>query len=239
MLIVILLGTSIFAVFGQQPCPEIELILPKGVAEIEAPATVVARLSGGFDYKAAILNWSVSSGKIVEGQGSAAITFVPGEDDSGSNIKITLVVSGLPEHCNSSVSDTLPVVQMPIGEPVDELGKIGPKKADLSLLLGRLDGYMSVVNDSPGYEGFMTITFNRKDTQRHKIQHLNRIYDHFLFRKFDLTRITFAISEEDNPEKTILWTIHPDAKIPKYARSYKMIRAEEYRKDLNRIFPIK
>ena len=231
LLAVILLGAFGLAVFGQQVCPKIELILPQGIIEIETPTTVVARLSGGFDYKLSTIKWLISSGKIVDGQGTAAVIFVPSEDDAGINIKVTLVVSGLSETCNSSVSNTVSVATMPIGEPADRFGKEG-----FWDLRGKLDVYMAVVRDSPTYEGFITVEFNRKDKREYKIKRLKQIYSQFVFRKFDLTRITIAVSEGDYPETLTLWTMHPGAKVPKYARGFRLIKAEEFSKAIKNVF---
>lgn len=227
------------AVIGQQACPEIDLLLPNGVIEAEASATVVARLSGGFDYSSSALRWSLSKGKIASGQGTAAITFVTSEDDEGTNIKVTLSVGGLPPHCRSVASDLIGIASLPIGEPVDTLGKIGSTKKAFWSFLSILDTYMSVVINSPNYEGVITVEFNRKDKRQEKVRHLKRILNHFGFRKFDLTRITFAVSEGNHPERTTLWTMPPDAKYPKYARDFQKIKAEEFNKKIKDLFPNK
>lgn len=226
--------------FGQQDsqgCPTLELILPNGILQVEEEATFVAKISGNFESKVVAFKWTSSRGKIVAGQGTQAVNIVTNEDDEGISLKVSVEVVGLPKHCVLKASESIGVAQLPIGEPADELGRIGRKKDDLWHFLGRLDVYISLVQQSPGYEGFMTVEFNSKDTRRHKIRHLQRIYDHFAFRKFDLTRITFAIAEHDYPEKTILWTMAPNARIPKYARSYRIVKAEDYKSRVNDLIP--
>src|SRR5687768_1925356 len=107
-------------------CPIVKLAIPPGAVQIEQEARVIANLFGDLDPKAISFIWTVSSGKIVSGQGTAVATIVPGEDDEGTNIKVSVRIDGLlPEGCPREAFDFLPVEPLPIGEPCDELGEVG------------------------------------------------------------------------------------------------------------------
>lgn len=129
------------------------------------------------------------------------------------------------------------VAPYPIGEPVYQFRDSEMKK-DRYFLESRLDLYFAEISNNPGYEGFVTIEFNKKGRLANKIAYLQRIYRHLAFRKLDLARLTFAIADVDHETITTLWTMHPEAKMPKYARNYRIIKAENYRNRLNCIFPL-
>ena len=60
---------------------------------------------------------------------------------------------------------------------------------------------------------------------------------HFISSKYDLTKITFAISESDFDEETILWIVPVGAKFPKYAdKEYKIIQAENLEQEFDYLF---
>jgi hypothetical protein len=105
--------------------------------------------------------------------------------------------------------------------------------------LARIDSFIIPIKEYPKSEGLITIRFEKNDSQHYKISLLKKIYNVFVFRKFDLTRITFAISEDNFPEETTLWVVPLDAKFPKYVKDYTIIKAEELKQKINELFPKK
>lgn len=221
------------ALCQQTECPTAELVLPPGIVNIEEEIALVVRISGNFSGS---VEWKTSSGKILKGQGSPVASFMAHEEDEGRSIKVSAKLLGLSGKCLDEVSDVLPIAQIPAGDPVDTLGKMRPDKNSTRDFLSRLDSYFIAVGETSDYEGVVSIEFNAKDTRDHKMRHLMRIFDHIKFRKLDVSRFTFAVSEGNFMEQTRLWTAAPGARMPKYMRSFIMIKAEELKQKLSTLF---
>lgn len=219
-------------------CPQIRINVPSRVTQAEDKALIAVALSGGsVAHSSLSFEWFASAGKIVKGERSETVEILTEERNAGTNINVALRVHGLPKECSAWAVAKFGVAPDPIGEPVDQFRESEGKK-DRYFLERRLDNYFAEITNNPGYEGFVTIEFNKKGSLANKIVYLQRIYRHLAFRKFDLARLTFAIADVDHETITTLWTMHPEAKMPKYARNYRIIKAENYRNRLNCIFPL-
>jgi hypothetical protein len=215
------------------------VIGPAGLVNPMQRATVAARMTGDVGAGSISYEWKTSRGRIVKGQGTAAITFYAGEEDAGREAKVTVTAQGLSDGCEVTASGTVSVASLPEFDPMDEFGRVGPRKTELWDFLARLDTFMSYVQSNRRSEGFLVVDFNSKDTTQHKVQHLRRIYDHFAFRRVDLKRLTVALSEDSYPEKTTFMGTWPaKALVPKYVRGYRIINAEDYRANLGSLFPL-
>lgn len=88
---------------SQEQCPTVSVSCPSDL-DYTKPAMFKASISGiatdGIRY-----DWTVSSGTILEGQGTATITVDPG----GQVITATVTVSGLPNSCSTQASCSLPI----------------------------------------------------------------------------------------------------------------------------------
>lgn len=239
--VIVILLVRVISAFAQDQksvCPNFKLIPPSSLVEPYEKVTVTLELNGNPSQSSAFVDWFVSSGKIASGQGAKVVEILTDEGNAGSKIKVAALVHGLPGECVAFRFAEFEIAPLPIGEPVDQMGKVGPTSEELNSFLSRLDSYFIRVSNSPGYEGLITVEFNKSDSLKHKILHLQRIYRHAAFRKLGLTRITFAIVEWNAAERTMLWTMHPQAKLPKDARHYRIFRAEDYKNRLNCIFPL-
>lgn len=236
--LLLLSALSVPAQSEKVDCPQIRLSSPGRLTQPEDKAVIAVALSGGSGTNSSVsYDWFVSAGKIVLGRGTEAIEVLTGEENAGSNIKVAVLVHGLPKECPASAVAEFGVASYPIGEPVDQFYDMQWGK-DRYFLESRLDNYFAAITNNPGYVGFITIEFDKKDSLTSKIVYLQRIYRHVAFRKFDPARITFALAEYKGKTMTTLWTMHPKAKVPKWARSYRIIKAENYRNRVNCIFPI-
>lgn len=187
-------------------CPQIELRMPSGVAQVEQKVSIILKVSGDVDIE---IDWSVSAGIIVQGQGTTSITVIPSAIDAGTAIKVTAKVSGLSSLCPSEFTDHFGVMQLPHWGPVDEIGKM-PKNA----MRGRLDVFFAELANNPSHLGLIDVYFEKKDSRKHKLDHLQTIVKHFAFRKFDLSRVRFSITDDQEFQTTKFWQYTPEARLP-------------------------
>ncbi len=238
LFMLLLSALSVVAQGEKFDCPQIHLKLPGRLVQPEDRALLAVALSGGsVAHNSVTYDWFVSAGKIVWGRGTEAVEILTEEDDAGTIIKVAVLVQGLPKGCTASAVTHFGVAPYPIGEPVDQFNGAERSKARY-FLESRIDAYFAEINNNPGYEGFITIEFDKKKSLSTKIAYLQRFYRHIAFRKFDPARITFALAEDNGETRTTFWTISPKAKMPKYARNYRIIKAENYRNRLTCIFPL-
>jgi len=227
-----------FAQTSRNVCPKISFVLPNQMLFPDEPITFSARVGENMKKQNLSYEWAFSTGKILKGQGTSQVEFLATEEDEAANVNISVKVFGLPKDCSNTYSDIFGIASLPIGKPFEKLGK--PNKKRLREYFVRIDGFMIPVEDYPKSEGLITITFEKNDNRNYKISLLKKIFNVFVFRKFDLTRITFAISENDYPEETVLWVVPPDAKFPKYVdKNYAIIKAEEFEQRIKELFPKK
>lgn len=220
-ILAILITTFLTGIAGAQSnvCPEVEIKMPARISQINEKTTVVLAVSGGFDFK---VEWSVSSGIIVDGQGTTAIVVVPSELDEGRAIEATAKITGLPEDCKNSYSESFGVESLPPWCSIDEVGKM-PKND----LRGRLDLYFAELNNNPSSIGWIDVYFAKADSRKHKLDHLSTIVKHSAFRKFDLSRIRFSITDGLKTQSTKFWRYQPDAHLPKELRDRSLINGKD------------
>jgi hypothetical protein len=83
------------------PCPTIMVTCPDEVLRSE-PFNVTATISGGPSGRSRTLKWTVSEGKIVKGQGSAAVTV--DTKNAATEVKTIVKVGGYDSACPSVAS---------------------------------------------------------------------------------------------------------------------------------------
>lgn len=217
---------------GKIVCPQISFVLPNGAIGAEQPTIFAAEIDGYQGKDNLQYQWTFSKGEILRGQGTAQIEFIAKAVDEGANFTASVKVSGLPKSCTDTFSDTFTVAPSIIVDPLDEIGKIG-----LNDYKSRLDNFMASLLNNPTTEGLIDLQFDKNDTPKYKISLLRNIDKHFIFRKFDKTRITFAIAEVDSEERTLLWLVPAGAKFPNYTdTNHKLIKAEELKSVLKELF---
>jgi hypothetical protein len=129
----------------------------------------------------------------------------------------------VPDNCPDTVSQFVIIAGLPIGEPVEELGKVPFSRYKLSL-----DSFLIALKDNQDSEGLVVLDFNKSDNRNYKISLLRNIIKFLEFRKANKGRITFAISEA-NYEQTVFWIVPPGAKFPKSnTKGYKRVSEENY-----------
>ena len=88
-------------------CPTVGIACP-GQVKAGQPITFTSTLSGGTGNVPAIYNWTISSGKIVSGQGTRSIT-VDTSGLEGQTLNASLLMSGYDAECSATCSIEFPI----------------------------------------------------------------------------------------------------------------------------------
>ena len=129
-------------------CPNVYITCPEHV-ELDRPVTFNSSLTGGSGNVTPVFNWTVSAGRITEGQGTGSIK-VDTTGLAGQTIRATLSLSGYPLDCSASCSISLPV---PItSKKFDEFGEIS--RNDLK---ARLDNFAIELQNEPSSTAYVII----------------------------------------------------------------------------------
>lgn len=123
-----------------------------------------------------------------------------------------------------------------INSPFDSFGKLATDDYK-----NRADNFMIGVNADPYYEGLISAVLDKRESRSRKIAVLKIMYNHFIFRKYDLSRFTFAVSEMETEQRITLWIVPPSAEYPTHAPELEetLIKAEEFEQKINKLFPKK
>ncbi|MEJ7849228.1 MAG: hypothetical protein WKF92_14190 [Pyrinomonadaceae bacterium] len=89
-------------------CPQLSITGPAGVFNPGEVATYIAEIDSPDDSLNIEYVWSVSSGRIISGQGTRTVKVEqPGSEASGSNLTATVEVKGFPEGCPTTASESI------------------------------------------------------------------------------------------------------------------------------------
>lgn len=224
-----------FSQTSENICPQIEFVFPTQIIIPNEPTIFSVKVGEKAEQKNLRFEWTFSLGKILKGQGTSQIEFVASDEENGGNLTVRVKVVGLPNDCADTKTETFGIASLPIGEPVDNFGK-----TSLDTHRSRLDVFIAQLANNPNAEGLIHIDLAEEDSRSYKTSLLKNIYGHLIFRKFDVTRIVFAISERKS-ERTVLWIVPAGGKFPKYVlnENYQIIRAEDLNQKLKNLFPTK
>ncbi len=198
---------SAFAQIDKLPCPNMEIIAP--VSVVQPGETMFFSVSVGSEVKNYDVKykWTVDRGTIINGQNTNTIQIsTKGLSDTTVNAKFE--IEGLPENCESKISEIGVIAQELPVEPYDQYRKI-------SLLeeVVRLDSFIIALQQYPDSKGFIWITINEKATAESAKKHIRRLVKHIKFRKFAKERIIFAVEKSSN-HHTILVIVPNGAEFP-------------------------
>jgi hypothetical protein len=185
-------------------CPTVSVTGPSAVVQPGETMTFTANLNGG-SQDAPTYNWTVSTGTIVEGQGTPTIT-VSTEGLRDVTITATVDIGGLCTTCGQlSGSETGVVAGIVEPQLTDEFGPLANDD-----VRQRIDNFFVALQNDPSAQGYI-INYGpaRQVTARERL-----IRNHIAFRKFDASRIVIVnggVTEEIN---TKLWLVPQGATPP-------------------------
>jgi hypothetical protein len=191
LVIPVLLGLvyGTFAQAEERECPTISVTGPAGITRPGEPIMFSVELTGA-PLQDVIYTWTLSTGKVVEGQGSNAITMV--YDRNGSSITASVEVAGLGEGCPSGASETLSYCEGPVPILVAE-GFVPVASIDKA----RLNKLASELAVAPNTQGYLIEYFPSKTSQK-AIDAKIRLTLQHLKKSVDETRITIVTDTASN-----------------------------------------
>jgi len=119
--------------------------------------------------------------------------------------------------------------------PLDVYGVIPAKEEKV-----RLDFLFTNLSQNKNFEGIIILNFDKNTSKKRIVKRLKDIIKMINFRDFDINRITFIITAYGNAEETNLYILPENGSpINGLAEGNKTIKAEEFKQQINKIFPRK
>lgn len=161
--LLVICAVSLFAVRAataqgvpKQPCPTISVSCPADFKDGE-PIKVTASVIGGDPNIVPVYVWSVSTGKIIEGQGSPTITVAP-NDWGGKSFTGTVTVSGFDQACPVIASCSF--INEHNVPPSRRFASYGARPRNMEI--GRLSAFAVELHNQPGALGYLLVYPGRR-----------------------------------------------------------------------------
>jgi hypothetical protein len=191
----------------QPVCPAIEITCPTTVG-IDQPLTFSSRYSGGVPANVSpVYNWTVSAGKIIEGQGTDTIK-VDTTGLAGQTVRASLSMGGYTLECSADCAIAIPLPKLN-SRKFDEFPDISRNDEK-----ARLDNFGIELQNDPTATAYV-IVYPGKSSKRGEIQqHASRVVDYLVnSRGLDQRRIVTMIGTPRDHLFVELW-ITPQGATP-------------------------
>ena len=191
----------------QPVCPAIEIVCPNTVA-LGQPITFSSRLTGGVPANTnAVYNWTVSAGRIIEGQGTDTIK-VDTTGAGGQSVKASLSVGGYNLECAADCSVAVPLPPL-TNSKFDEFPDISRNDEK-----ARLDNYGIALQNDPTSTAYVIVYPGRNGKKGDVQYHANRIVEYLVHsRGLDKSRIVTLVGPARDHLFVELW-ITPQGATP-------------------------
>jgi len=190
----------------QPVCPNVYITCPDRV-ELNQPVTFTSSVTGGSGNVTPNYVWTVSAGRIIEGQGTGSIK-VDTTGLAGQTLRATLSMAGYPLDCSASCSISFPVP--PKCKKSDEFGQLA--KSDEK---ARLDNFAIEMENDPSSTAYVVVYPGQHGRSRQVQNQRTRVIDYLVnSRRFNAERI---VTIEGPPRAEIvveLWTCPQGAPPP-------------------------
>lgn len=188
-------------------CPAIEIVCPT-TAGIDQPLTFSSRVSGGVPANInPVYNWSVSAGRIVEGQGTGTIK-VDTTGLAGQTVRATLSMDGYTLECSADCGVSIPLPRL-YSRKFDEFPDISRNDEK-----ARLDNYAIDLQSDPTATAYVIVHPGRKSKTADVQHHASRIVDYLVHsRGLDERRIVTLVGKPREELFVELW-ITPQGATP-------------------------
>jgi len=190
-------------------CPNVHITCPDRV-ELDQPVTFTSSLTGGSGNVTPMFNWTVSAGRIIEGQGTGSIK-VDTSGLAGQTLSATLSMGGYPLDCSASCSISFPV---PLKcKKFDEFGEIARNDEK-----ARLDNYAIELQNDPSRTAYVIVYPGQGNRSGQVQTQRTRIVDYLVnSRGFNAGRIITIVGPPRDEMMVELWTCPQGATPPKPA----------------------
>lgn len=186
-----------------QDCPTIKIETPSELTQSGDTFVVRAVLKSTTVIKNLNYNWTISGGIIKKGQGSDTLVVQTNKEDGGTNILVYLTVSGLSPECEKTAQETVGVAYvcvLPI--TLDEFESPGANE-----IRARIDSVFIQLDKDPDMIGLFIMDFDQTERRSARVLRIKRILDAVRYRKYDLNRIAFVISQKIDSRSTRIYMI--------------------------------
>ncbi len=186
-------------------CPTLDVTGPAGITTPGETMTFTANVSGGTG-ETVTYNWAVTSGTIIEGQGTPVVRVATTPEMAGTNVTATVNIGGVCEECKKDDSETAGIAEELKAIEVDDFGA---EKNDQ--IKSRLDSFFTQLQNNPSAQAYIiNYGTNRDVAAREKT-----IRGHIAFRNQDASRFTFVRGEgEDIRTRLVLVPSGAEAPTP-------------------------
>jgi len=194
----------------QQPvCPNITIECPDRV-ELNQPLTFRSTVIGGSPNVAPVYNWSVSAGRIIEGQGTSTIR-VDTTGLAGQTVTATLSMGGYNLDCTATCSVPFPV---PVEcKKFDEFPDIARNDEK-----ARLDNYAIELQNDPSSTAYVIVYPGPRSRPGDVQRHTTRIVDYLVnSRGISGQRIVTLVGPSRDVLMVELWVCPQGARPPALA----------------------
>jgi hypothetical protein len=191
----------------QPVCPAIEITCPTTVG-VDQPLTFSSRYSGGVPANVTpVYNWTVSAGRIIEGQGTDTIK-VDTSGLAGQTVRASLSIGGYTLECSADCAIAIPLPKLN-SRKFDEFPDISRNDEK-----ARLDNFGIELQNDPTATAYV-IVYPGKSSKRGEIQqHASRVVDYLVnSRGLDQRRIVTMIGPPRDHLSVELW-ITPQGATP-------------------------
>jgi len=205
-------------------CPSLYVALDRPAFDSDKPVVFNA---GAYPNLETSVEWRISSGTMLEGQGTNSLRV----DPEGSR-RITAIATfrNVPPPCKVSAQTTADVGLKPF--LMDRFDR-----APSSQIRALLDGFLTRIAEDDSLEGYV-ILYGGRSEKRSLEARVRLITEHFYFRRFPLQRITIRKGGYREYPSTELWLLPTGVEPPKptptvdskFVRSYVPERADRKRK---------
>lgn len=180
-------------------CPNVTVSCPDAASE-NAPTTFTATLSGGSTNITPTYNWTISTGRIISGQGTPSIT-VDTNGLAGQTIRASLDVGGFGTPCPASCATSIPIMNKP--RKFDEYYDIARNDEK-----ARLDNYAIQLQSEPGSQAYIIVYPSRRARPNDAQARAQRISDYLVnSRGIDSHRIVTTIGQSREEWLFELWVV--------------------------------
>lgn len=187
-------------------CPNVSLICPDRI-EAGQPVTFASTLTGGTGNVSRVYNWTVSAGRIIEGQGTSSIR-VETTGLEGQSLTASLSMAGYEDNCSASCTIQFPI---PLScRKFDEFPDISRNDEK-----ARLDNFTIELQNDPTSTAYVIIYPGSRAASGPLQKRATRIVDYMVnSRRIDSARIVTLVGPPRSDLKVELWNCPQGAAAP-------------------------
>ena len=188
-------------------CPNVSVSCPDNLL-LNKPLTFTANVTGILAGSTPTYYWTVSSGRIIEGQGTSSIT-VDTTGAAGQSVTATISIGGYNLDCSASCSVPIPL-PVPPAKKFDEFPNIARNDEK-----ARLDNFAVGLQNDPTATGYVIVYPSRRGQTGDVQKHTTRIIDYLVnSRGIDARRIVTLVGPMRDDLRVELWIAPQGASPP-------------------------